>query len=286
MDYITTGEMAKYCGVTKRTLWLYHEKGLLSPKKIDGATGYYYYAPAQRWQLDRILHLKALGLSLEEIGQLLSAATPSEEAQLLRTHIGRLEAERERIQTALFGTRLLLAPVALKQHNVQTAPVRLEHMTPCKYLRLDAACNTDDTYFDPTDSWIDQLHKLRLYLEKEKIPLSAYYIGHIYKETEPGCHELTCSAVTAYIDAAFAHGETSFIPGGHYMTLTFPDRCDQADNKARQAAYDAITQEARLRGYTIAGDAFDEQLLVNADYAMYVRMMVPVQVPSGTYLGL
>ena len=45
-------------------------------------------------------------------------------------------------------------------------------------------------------------------------------------------------------------------------------------------------EEARLRGYTVAGDVFDEQLLVNADFTMYVRMMVPVEVPSGTYLGL
>lgn len=286
MKYLTTGEMARYCGVTKRTLWLYHEKGLLSPQKIDAATGYYYYAPTQRWQLNRILHLKSLGLTLEQIGALSGAESPSQEALLLRTHIEQLEKERERIQSALFATRLLLAPVALKQHNIQNSQVRLEHMTPCKYLRLNAACSAGYEYFNPDEPWIDQLHHLRLYLEKENIPLSAYYIGHIYREKPDGQHDLTCSDITAYVDASFPHGNTDYIPEGHYMTLTFTDRCDRADSQARRQAYQTVTEEARLRGYTVAGDVFDEQLLVNPDYTMYVRMMVPVLVPSGTYLGL
>lgn len=286
MEYFSTGEMARYCGVTKRTLWLYHEKGLLSPQKIDAATGYYYYTPAQRWQLDRILHLKALGLSLDQIKELSEAESPDREALLLRSHIGQLEQELERIRTALFSARLLLAPVALKQHHIQSSQIRLEHMTSCKYLRMNAGCNGDDEYFNPDEPWIDQLHHLRLYLEKENIPLSAYYIGHIYRETETGQHDLTCSDITAYIDASFSHGSTAYIPEGHYMTLTFSDRCDRADGQARRAAYEAVTEEARLRGYTISGDVFDEQLLVEPDYTMQVRMMVPVQVPSGTYLGL
>lgn len=153
MNYLTTGEMAKYCQVTKRTLWLYHEKGLLSPTYIDTETGYYYYDPQQRWQLDTILHLKSLGLTLGQIRELLQASEPDQLNALIQEHIRNLEKELQQIQTSLFSAHLLLGPVSFLKQDPNADKVKLEYMPHCKYLRLNATCNAEYPYFDPDDCW-------------------------------------------------------------------------------------------------------------------------------------
>ena len=65
------GEFSKLGQVSPKTLRLYDERGLLRPAWTDRFTGYRYYATEQLARLHRILALKDLGFSLEQIGELL-----------------------------------------------------------------------------------------------------------------------------------------------------------------------------------------------------------------------
>lgn len=65
------GEFSKIAQVSGRLLRYYDEIGLLKPQHIDKWTGYRYYTAGQLPRLNRILALKELGLSLEQIQQLL-----------------------------------------------------------------------------------------------------------------------------------------------------------------------------------------------------------------------
>lgn len=62
----TTGQFAKLNGVNKRTLHYYDEIGLFSPE-YKGENGYRYYTCFQTVQLELILTLRKIGLSIEEI---------------------------------------------------------------------------------------------------------------------------------------------------------------------------------------------------------------------------
>lgn len=62
----TTGQFAKLNGVNKRTLHYYDETGLFSPEFRD-ENGYRYYTCFQSVQLEFILILRRIGLSIEEI---------------------------------------------------------------------------------------------------------------------------------------------------------------------------------------------------------------------------
>ena len=65
------GEFARLGQVT--VVMLHHyDVGLLKPSKIDPLTGYRFYSSRQLHRLNRILALKDLGLSLEQIGQMLT----------------------------------------------------------------------------------------------------------------------------------------------------------------------------------------------------------------------
>ena len=64
------GEFAEQAGVTPRTIRYYEDLGLLGPNQREGQ-GFRYYTEAEMGRLKKIEALKQLGLSLEEIGEVL-----------------------------------------------------------------------------------------------------------------------------------------------------------------------------------------------------------------------
>lgn len=66
-----TGEFSKIARVSKRLLQYYDEIGLLKPARTDAQTGYRYYSARQLPRLNRILALKDLGLSLDQIARMM-----------------------------------------------------------------------------------------------------------------------------------------------------------------------------------------------------------------------
>jgi DNA-binding transcriptional MerR regulator len=77
----TVGEFSRLARVSKRLLRYYDEIGLLKPVHIDRFTGYRYYNAEQMPRLNRILALKDLGLSLDQIQRLLNDQISTEEMQ-------------------------------------------------------------------------------------------------------------------------------------------------------------------------------------------------------------
>lgn len=77
----TVGEFSRLARVSKRLLRYYDEIGLLKPVHTDKFTGYRYYSAEQMPRLNRILALKDLGLSLDQIRRLLSDQISTDEMQ-------------------------------------------------------------------------------------------------------------------------------------------------------------------------------------------------------------
>jgi DNA-binding transcriptional MerR regulator len=73
------GDFSQLGQVSIRTLRLYDELNLLKPAQIDKFTGYRYYTIDQLPRLNRILALKDLGLSLDQIGDLLKRDLPADQ---------------------------------------------------------------------------------------------------------------------------------------------------------------------------------------------------------------
>ena len=70
---IRIGDFSKLSRVSIKTLRHYDDMGLLKPVEVDRFTGYRYYEFDQLAQLYRILALKDLGFTLEEIGRFLDS---------------------------------------------------------------------------------------------------------------------------------------------------------------------------------------------------------------------
>ena len=66
------GEFSKIAQVSGRLLRYYDEIGLFKPEHIDEASGYRLYSVRQLPDLNCILALKELGLTLEQIAPLVN----------------------------------------------------------------------------------------------------------------------------------------------------------------------------------------------------------------------
>src|SRR5262245_20217690 len=86
------GDFSKFTRVSVRMLRHYDQLGLLKPARIDPATSYRYYSADQLPQLNRILALRDLGFSREQIAPRLDGAFPAEQVRgMLRLKQAELE---------------------------------------------------------------------------------------------------------------------------------------------------------------------------------------------------
>ena len=58
------GEVTKIMGITRKTLLVFEEAGLLTPALKDEASGYRYYSADNMTQIRSIRSLQSLGLTL------------------------------------------------------------------------------------------------------------------------------------------------------------------------------------------------------------------------------
>ncbi len=98
------GEYARIAQVSKRLLRYYDEIGLFQPVKIDSESGHRYYSASQLPELNRILALKDLGLSLNQIQRFVrDDISPTEIQGMLSLKKAELEqqvlSELQRIRT-------------------------------------------------------------------------------------------------------------------------------------------------------------------------------------------
>jgi DNA-binding transcriptional MerR regulator/effector-binding domain-containing protein len=106
------GEFARLAAVSVRALRYYDEIGLLHPAKVDPGTGYRGYTAEQLGQLNRIVALKELGLSLAQTRQLLDGITLEELQGMLMLRRAQLEHELEEHQNKLLGVEARLRYLA------------------------------------------------------------------------------------------------------------------------------------------------------------------------------
>ena len=89
------GDFSRLTQVTVKALRHYDSLGLLRPAHIDPDSGYRYYTSSQLPRLNRILAMKEMGFSLEQIGQLLDADLSAE--QMRSMLLGKQDEVRDQI---------------------------------------------------------------------------------------------------------------------------------------------------------------------------------------------
>jgi DNA-binding transcriptional MerR regulator/DNA-directed RNA polymerase subunit RPC12/RpoP len=104
MSQYSTGELAKECGVTVRTVQFYDRKGILVPSSLTEG-GRRLYSEEDLKMMRIICFLRELGLSLDTIGQLLKEEDPGsvisvlleQQEQLLQEEIAERRSRLDRL---------------------------------------------------------------------------------------------------------------------------------------------------------------------------------------------
>lgn len=93
------GLFSRISQVPVSALRYYADIGLLEPAEVDPSSGYRYYTAAQLPRLNRILALKDMGLSLEEIGSILDEGIDANQLRgmlrMKRAEIGQQVMEQQ-----------------------------------------------------------------------------------------------------------------------------------------------------------------------------------------------
>ena len=104
---MTSGEIAKKTGVSKKTVRLYDEKGLLKPSGYSEGN-YRLYDTEALAVLEKIIALKQIGFSLEEIHDNLATEKDADITEVLTRQLKSLESKRYEIEKAIASINSVL----------------------------------------------------------------------------------------------------------------------------------------------------------------------------------
>ncbi|MFD8543500.1 MerR family transcriptional regulator [Streptomyces sp. NPDC059649] len=108
------GDFAQYGRVSARMLRHYDAIGLLCPARTDPVTGYRYYEAAQLARLNRIIALKDLGFSLQQVGAILAEEVSVPELR------GMLRLRRAELEATLTAAGERLAQVEARLRSIES----------------------------------------------------------------------------------------------------------------------------------------------------------------------
>lgn len=135
------GMFASMNRVTVKTLRYYDEQNLLKPVYVDSENGYRYYAASQIAELHRIMALRGMGFSIEDIRSIINGV---EEKKLL-------QAKKQEIlrEIAAFTTKLAEVESYLnKVDSVLAEPVLIKKLPKVTVCTMERTIQSYDALFE------------------------------------------------------------------------------------------------------------------------------------------
>ena len=127
MSKYTTGELAKLCGVTVRTVQYYDSRGILIPTELSEG-GRRLYTDGDLRQLRIICFLRDMGLPIDAIAQLLAEEEPGRVGELL------LEQQEQALRQELTRSQSRLEKLEELRRQVKQPAFSVESIGDIAYL--------------------------------------------------------------------------------------------------------------------------------------------------------
>ncbi|MGW1372998.1 MerR family transcriptional regulator [Streptomyces sp. NPDC002446] len=143
----TIGDFARHGRVSVRMLRHYDATGLLRPAHVDSASGYRYYTAAQLTRLNRVIALKDLGFTLQQVQDIVDERISTEELRgMLRLRRAELEATMTAAAARLVQVEARLRSIESEGH-MPTNDVIIKSVPAIRVAELTAIAAS----FEPED---------------------------------------------------------------------------------------------------------------------------------------
>lgn len=242
---IRIGDFSKLSRVSVKTLRFYDEMGLLKPIEVDRFSGYRYYEFDQLPRLHRILALKDLGFSLDEIGRLIDGDLSGEQLRgMLKLREAEIRqqvaAEAERLERVARWLRQIEQEDTMSKYDVVIKKIETA--------KVAAIRGVVPTPADQSALWME----LMGYLDRQKAhmigPPMALYHDPDFKERDwdievcmPITDELVPGENVKVYDLPGFGAAACVVHAGPFATIG--------------EAYDAVGKWINENGYQIVGSA-------------------------------
>jgi len=138
------GEFSRVSRVPVSALRYYSDLGLLSPASVDPDTNYRYYEAAQLPRLNRILALKDLGLSLDEVSTILDSELSAAELR------GMLRLKRAELGVSIAEQQARLERVEHRLHMIESEDEMPEYEVVLKEVEPQHVLSLRETLHEPS----------------------------------------------------------------------------------------------------------------------------------------
>ena len=261
-NLLTTGQMAQLNGVSKKTLRLYQERGLLIPAHVDEESGYRYYKLEQCAQLDIIQQFQAIGFSLQPIGDILQKQDVRGLSALMRQQVSVLDQEIERLTLARDAARRMQESCDVVLNKPPCEQITVEWMPARRYLYFDVKRYD---YSDFTDiqregfvNWEMTLRLVKRQMTQLGLPLSLFQ--NVCCITDNACllrGDFVVTGAAIQVDRNFTFPGCTYyeLPAGLYISCY----CEGDENGTLSFTREAelvhrLLEEIKSRGYALTGD--------------------------------
>jgi DNA-binding transcriptional MerR regulator len=185
MSVIRIGNFARIAQVSTRALRLYDKLGLLKPAQVDPSTDYRYYSIEQLPRLNRILALKDLGFSLDQVAVVLRSELSAEQLR------GMLTMKRAEVERRVAAEQAQLARIAARLRQIEQEDVLDTYEVVVKRIEpqwLAAVSGVISDYITSEPTFIQLFAELDAFLANSGVRNIGPRLGLFY---ELGTHEHT-----------------------------------------------------------------------------------------------
>lgn len=277
MDMFTIGQMAQMNHVTKKTLVIYHKKGLLVPEEVDPETGYRYYSLTQCSTLDMIQQLKHVGFSLTQIKDIVDKQDMSYTQNKLHRQIESLEKSRRDLELSISAAKELSATCGLLMNQPPCGTVTLEYVPRRRIIRFAVKPYvvqrrwSDDPHLS---NWERSLRSIKRQLISEGFPSALFHnIGCICGMESLASREFVCTGGFVFCPYP-APDRESFWEGGYCLTTTIDRTFDDEGYHMERKHLEMLMDIADREGYSVRDDYYCEILAETPAFSYQGRDMM------------
>ena len=235
------GELSKLCNISVKTLRYYDAEGLLIPDEIDKFTGYRYYSASKLEDCYRIIGLKELGFSLDEIRVQLTTNDNEKITAALNAKLVELQALIETTQTRLRTIESIKKHLTEGESKMFNIIVRATDEVRVAYVRKN--------YQSKNDAF-DDIEKIKSNLPKAILGKRKIIINYEIEYREADFDLAACMEIVGKLPMSCEYEEKKISLGTNVASLICKE--DELDD-----AYKAMIKHFDGSSYKVCGAYYE-----------------------------